>query len=189
MKEDLVPGSIICGLDDSESAKGAARVAREISARLRMRLVFVHVVDAESPDERTTALVQRLHSLAERGMELDCGADWLVDAGHPSDRLLAKAAAEKASLIVIGSHDPRTPLLGSIYAQLSRRASCPVVVVPPGADAKAANEQRHIHKDSDVSGGIARLGLGSSEGAGDSDVAGGVVRFNLGSGHSDRVGQ
>ena len=61
--------------------------------------------------------------------------------------------------------------------------------MPPGADAKAANEQRYIHKDSDVSGGIARLGLGSSEGAGDSDVAGGVVRFNLGSGHSDRVGQ
>jgi nucleotide-binding universal stress UspA family protein len=94
-----VPGSIICGLDDSESAKGAARVARELSARLGMRLVFVHVVDAESPDETTTALVQRLHSLAERAMELDCGADWLVDAGHPSDRLLAKAAAEKASLI------------------------------------------------------------------------------------------
>jgi nucleotide-binding universal stress UspA family protein len=184
-----VPGSIICGLDDSESAKGAARVARVLSAHLGMRLVFVHVTDAESPDERVTALVQRLHQLTERGMELDCGADWLVDAGHPSDRLLAKAAAEKASLIVLGSHGPRSSLLGSISAQVSRRASCPVVVVPPGADAKAANEQRHIHKDSDVSGGIARLGLGSSEGSGDSDVAGGVVRFNLGSARSDKVGQ
>lgn len=184
-----MPGSIICGLDDSESAKGAARVARELSAHLGMRLVFVHVIDAESPDETITALVQRLHRLTERATELDCGAVWLVDAGHPSDRLLAKAAAEKASLIVVGSHDPRSPLLRSVSAEVSRRASCPVVVVPPGADVNAANEQRHIHKDSDVSGGIARLGLGSSEGAGDSDVAGGVVRFNLGSSRSDKVAQ
>jgi nucleotide-binding universal stress UspA family protein len=184
-----VPGSIICGLDDSESAKGAARVARELSAHLGMRLVFIHVVDAESPDETITPLVQRLHQLTERTTELDCGAVWLVEAGHPSDRLLAKAAAEKASLIVVGSHDPHSPLLRSVSAEVSRRASCPVVVVPPGADVNAANEQRHIHKDLDVSGGIARLGLGSSVGAGDSDVAGGVVRFNLGSSRSDKVAQ
>jgi nucleotide-binding universal stress UspA family protein len=184
-----VPGSIICGLDDSASAKGAARVARGLSARLGLPLVFVHVVDADSPDGRITALVKRLHQLTERATELDCGAVWLVDAGHPSDRLLAKAAAEKASLIVVGSHGPRSPLLRSVSAEVSRRASCPVVVVPPGADAKAANEQRHIHKDWDVSGGIARLGLGSSVGAGDSDVAGGVVRFNLGSSRSDKVAQ
>jgi nucleotide-binding universal stress UspA family protein len=189
MKEGQVPGSIICGLDDSESAKGAARVARELSAHLGMRLVFVHVVDAESPDETTTALVQRLHQLTERAMELECGAEWLVDAGHPSDRLLAQAAAEKASLIVVGSHDSRSPLLRSVSAEVSRRASCPVVVVPLGAGVKATNEPRHIHKDSDVSGGIARLGLGSSEGAGDFDVAGGVVRFNLGVGWRDKVAQ
>ena len=46
-------GSIICGVDDSESAKGAARVARGLSAQLGSRLVFVRVVDGGSPDERS----------------------------------------------------------------------------------------------------------------------------------------
>jgi Universal stress protein family len=63
----------------------------------------------------------------------------LVDAGHPADRLVAAAADEEASLIVVGSTGPRSSLLGSISAEVSRRAPCPVVVVAPGADGWLAN--------------------------------------------------
>ena len=38
-------GSIICGVDESASARGAARVARGLSRQLGLRLVFVRVVD------------------------------------------------------------------------------------------------------------------------------------------------
>src|SRR5688572_2306075 len=104
MKEELVPGSIICGLDDSETAKVAAHVARGLSADLGLRLVFVHVVEADSSDEKITELLERLHELTESATEVDGGAAWLVNAGHPADRLVATAAEEKATLIVVGSH-------------------------------------------------------------------------------------
>lgn len=178
-----MPGSIICGLDDSESAKGAARVARGLSAGLGLRLVFLHVADPASPEEWIGSMAERLHRLAEAATELDCGADWRVDAGIPADRLVATAAEEEASLVVVGSRGFGSPRFNSVSAEVSRRASCPVVVVPPGASESRGNAQHRIDQDSSFPGGIVRFGLGSSEGRGDSEFAGGIVRFNFGSGH------
>jgi nucleotide-binding universal stress UspA family protein len=179
-----VPGSIICGLDDSKSAKGAARVARGLSAQLGLRLVFVHVVEAASPNKKISALVERLHELTEGATELDGGADWLVAGGHAADRLVATAAREKATLVVVGSQGPGSPLHGSISAEVSRRASCPVVVVPPGADQNLSKPKHHIHDDAHFTGGVVRFALDSSEGRGDHDFAGGIVRFTLGTGRN-----
>jgi nucleotide-binding universal stress UspA family protein len=183
MKEELVPGSIICGLDDSESAKAAARVARELSAELGLRLVFAHIVEADSSDEKITELLERFHELTERATEVEGGAAWLLHTGQPADRLVAMAAEEKATLIVVGSEGPRAALDHSISDEISRRASCPVVVVPPGADVNVSNGHHRI-RDSDLAGGILRFGLGSSPAAGESEFAGGIVRFNLGSGRN-----
>ena len=130
-------GSIICGIDGSESAKRATRVARGLCSRLGLRLVFVHVAQAGSSDEKTGAIAERLHQLAESCTEVDCGALWLVDVGEPVDRLIAAAADEKASLIVVGAPESRSSLLGSVFTEISRRAPCPVVVVPAGADQSA----------------------------------------------------
>jgi nucleotide-binding universal stress UspA family protein len=142
MKEDLMTGSIICGVDGSESAKGAARVARELSAQLGTRLVFVRVVDRASSEREISVAAARLQQLAECAPDVDCGAQWLVEVGHPADRLVAVAEEETASLIVVGSTGPRSSLLGSISADVSRRAPCPVVVVAPGADRSLANGSR-----------------------------------------------
>ena len=135
-------GSIICGVDGSESAKGAARVARELSAQLGTRLVFVRVVDRASSEREISVAAARLQQLAECAPDLDCGAQWLVEVGHPADRLVAVAEKEAASLIVVGSTGPRSSLLGSISADVSRRAPCPVVVVAPSADRSFANGNR-----------------------------------------------
>jgi nucleotide-binding universal stress UspA family protein len=171
MKEDLMTGSIVCGVDESESAKGAARVARELSARLRLRLVFVRVVEDSTADEKIAAIASRLHHLADSATEVDCGAHWLVDVGHPADRLVAVAEEENAALIVVGSTGPRSSLLGSVSADVSRRAPCPVVVVAPGADRSLAN------------GHDARqTGFPGLFDDGYSGVAGGIVRFSLGGG-------
>ena len=175
-------GSIICGVDDSKSARGAARVARGLSTQLGLRLVFVRVVEAGSAGEKISAMAERLERLCGCTTEVDCGADWLVEVGHPADRLVATAADEQASLIVVGSTGPRSPLLGSVSAEVSRRAPCPVVVVPPGAE-----ESVKGRGDSGRGDAIARFGLGSDDEqaltTGDSDArdfAGGIVRFNLG---------
>jgi nucleotide-binding universal stress UspA family protein len=135
----VVGGSIICGIDGSESAKRATRVARGLCSKLGLRLVFVHVAQADSSGEETRAIAERLHQLAESCTEVDCGALWLVDLGDPVDRLIAAAADERASLIVVGAPESRSPLLGSVSAEITRRAPCPVVVVPAGADENATD--------------------------------------------------
>lgn len=175
-------GSIICGVDDSESAKGAARVARGLSSTLGLRLVFVRVVEPGSADEKISATAQRLERLSGRATNVDCGAEWLVDVGHAADRLVAAAAHEEARFIVVGSNGPRSSLLGGVSAEVSRRAPCPVLVVPPGADGSANG-----HGDSDRGDAIARFGLGSNGGQAPAtddpdarDFAGGIVRFSLG---------
>ena len=160
-------GSIICGVDGTASAETAAEVARRLSAELGLRLVFVRVVDVGTSDETTAAVAERLERLSAND-------DWLIEIGHPADRLVAAAADEHARLLVVGSHGPRSSLLGSVSAEVSRRASCPVVVVPPGAGGWSVSDGH----DQDFAGGIARLGLGTA--AGGTDSAGGILRFNLG---------
>jgi len=178
----MVPmtGSIICGVDDSESAKGAVRIAHALGVMLGRRVVLVRVVERSSPAKEVDAIAARLRRLTESEALADTETLWLVDVGHPADRLVAAAADEGASLLVLGSHGPRSSLLGSISAEVSRRAPCPVVVVPPGADAAVANGDA----DTGLAGGIARFGLGGR----DTDVAGGGVRLTTGAGNRTRNG-
>jgi hypothetical protein len=151
-----MPGAIICGDDGTRSAAGAIRVARELCALLGRRLVLVSVVVAARVRRRAD----------------ESGALWLVDVGHPADRLVAAAEDEEASLLVLGSHGPRSSLLGSISADVSRRAPCPVVVVPLGADVDLNRRPGTEFVD-----GIARFRLGAS--APETDLAGGTARFDL----------
>jgi nucleotide-binding universal stress UspA family protein len=134
MPDPIVPmtGAIICGVDGSAVSDGAVRVARELGKRLERRVIFVHIAAPGTPHGELDAMAERLRQLVDA--DPDRVALWLVDIGHPADRLVASAEDELASLLVVGSHGPRSSLLGSISAELSRRAPCPVVVVPPGVD-------------------------------------------------------
>jgi nucleotide-binding universal stress UspA family protein len=184
LKEDLM-GAIVCGVDDSESAKEAARVARVLCAKLGHRLVFVRVVETADPCQKISVLAKRLQHLAKEETEVDCSAGWLVDVGYPVDRLVAAAAEEKASFIVVGSNGPCSSLLGSISAAMSRRAPCPIVVVPSGADELRTDG----HPQREVAAHTAGLGrtvpeTGERYKTNDRDTrdfAGGIVRFSLGS--------
>jgi nucleotide-binding universal stress UspA family protein len=152
-----MPGSIVCGVDGSESARGAARVARGLSSKLGLGLVFVRVLEDGPPAAPVDATARRLQHLANGAGWADRGADrgagWIVEHGHPADRLVAVAEETEAALIVVGSHGPRSSSLGSISLDVSKRAPCPVVVVPPGAETSFESD--------DVAGGILRFGLGS----------------------------
>jgi nucleotide-binding universal stress UspA family protein len=189
LEEVLMASSIICGVDDSDSAKGAARVARELSARLGLRLVFVRVVERGAGDDEIGVVAARLHHLADSATEVDCGAHWHVDVGHPADRLVAVAEDEDAALIVVGSTGPRSSLLGSISADVSRRAPCPVVVVAPGADGSLVNASEAASRfdDASVVSGSIRVSADAraeneADHIDDRDFAGGIVRFSLSAG-------
>jgi nucleotide-binding universal stress UspA family protein len=172
----FMTGSIICGVDDSESAKGAARVARGLSSKLGLRLVFVRVVDSGPPDGKISAIAERLERLTACTTDLDCGAGWLVDVGRPADRLVAAAADEEAKFIVVGSTGPRSSLLGSVSAEVSRRAPCPVVVVPPGE----GRDENELLEPIERSGLASKQEQTRTDAVNVRDFAGGIVRFGLG---------
>jgi len=172
-----VNGAIICGVDDSDSAKGAARVARALSSELGVGVIFVRAIDRKAAEADVTAIAERLERLSAGVNGADGGAAWSVEVGHPADALVAAAKKAHAAMIVVGSTGPRSSLLGSVSAAVSRRAPCPVVVVPPGADGRTNGRGEGGANSTDFGGGIARFGLGG----GGTDFAGGIARFGLAS--------
>lgn len=173
-------GVIICSVDDSESARGAARVARSLGSELGLGVIFVRAVDHNAAGAEVDRISERLERPSEGVNRPDGGAAWSVEVGHPADALAAAAKKSAAAMIVVGSTGPRSSLLGSISADVSRRAPCPVVVVPPGADATMDGHAngRASTSPPDFAGGIVRFGPGE----GGTEFSGGIARFSLGSG-------
>jgi hypothetical protein len=68
------------------------------------------------------------------------------------------ATERGASFLVVGNHGPRSSLLGSISADVSRRAPCPVIVVPPTAESPASEAGGD---EPEVDGGILRFRAGT----------------------------
>ena len=142
-------GPVICGIEDA-SDDGVAGVARELADRYDLPLSFVHVLDgadgADGADEATRLL---------RETTAPGNGELAVVSGHPADSLVELARAREASFLVLGNHGPRSSVLGSISADVSRRASCPVVVVPPTA---GVAQVEVVSSEPDVRGGIVRFG-------------------------------
>lgn len=115
---------VICGVEDTSSAVGAIHLARELADAYSLPLLYVHVIDGSGSLEHAS------QTLRECGAS---GAGLVLERGHPADRLVELATERDASFLVLGNHGPRSSLLGSISADVSRRAPCPVIVVPPTA--------------------------------------------------------
>ena len=119
-------GPVICGIEDAADEEGVAGVALELAERYGLPLLFVHVLRGIGGDGNA-----REATAPEAG-------GLTTEIGHPADRLVELAREKEASFLVVGNHGPRSSLLGSISADVSRRAPCPVVVVPPTAEAALA---------------------------------------------------
>jgi len=174
-------GSIICGVDDSKSAKSAARVARGLSAELGLPLIFVHCVEPTAQNDSHRATVERLQRLTAFGNHPDCGAEWLVDVGPLADRLVAVAGKRHAAFIVLGATHPCSSPAENVSAEVLEQAQCPLVIVPPGGTAAATNGHHVGHAGTEFEDGIARFRFGSLSEDGRTNFAGGIARFSLGS--------
>jgi nucleotide-binding universal stress UspA family protein len=139
-------GTIVCGVTDSEAGRGALEVAAELSERLGLRLVLVHISDGIRPlngngesSESVSAradgkgaarLVARL--AAEHGV---AGvADQRSAVGDPAALLGQIAAEEGADVIVIGSRERgrlRRRLESRLARQLEMETPVPVLIAPP----------------------------------------------------------
>jgi nucleotide-binding universal stress UspA family protein len=141
-------GPVICGIDGASDTVGAAGVARELAQRYELPLLYVHVHDEHGSGDDAEQLL--------RDAAAHVSAELAIESGHPADSLLAVALKRQASFLVVGNHGPRSSLLGSISADVARRASCPVVVVPPAAE--TARPQA-ADSNPEVVAGIVRFGL------------------------------
>jgi nucleotide-binding universal stress UspA family protein len=146
--------SIVCGLDGSDAAVVALRVAARLARELRVRLVVVHVVQPQAgatgfgPTARQLAalplddLLAGGEALIDRMLDEEqvADAERRVAFGFAADRLADLADDEGAEFIVVGSRGRRAfkaALLGSVSADLIGVARCPVLVVPPGTGSQS----------------------------------------------------
>ena len=136
--------SIVCAVDDSsgsEAALGAAaRLARELGARLRLVHVDPHISgEGEAlfnPPAPRRILdlhrdqVERWSAAASdlRGEEVKVQ----LASGDAAEQILAFARRTRCDLLVIGSRvsRPVSLALGSVAARVMMQAPCPVLVVP-----------------------------------------------------------
>ena len=140
-------GTIVCGVNDSSQGRAAVEVAAELSERLGLRLVLVHVGDGiaarrgdgedgdesvsmEGDRENAARLVLRLaaeHGLSDR-------AEQRSAVGDPATRLGEIAAEEAADLIVVGARlrgRLRRTLQSRLAEQLEAATPVPVLIAPP----------------------------------------------------------
>jgi nucleotide-binding universal stress UspA family protein len=128
---------IVCGLDDSEHAPAVLAWAKALSHRLALPLEAVHSPTPDiftTGDERDADVRQGQDTLA-RILGL-AGADEITIQPGPPAEVLRNAMDDGAVLGVVGSRGRgplRAALLGSVSSELVEEASCPIVVVPPGA--------------------------------------------------------
>jgi nucleotide-binding universal stress UspA family protein len=151
-------GCIVCGVDESEEGRNAARLAARLSQWLDLRLVLVHAAHSASPFEvlaplppphgpepasaqdtgasAAQAVLRRIE--AQEGIH---GAELRPEIGDPADLIVSIAEEEGADLIVVGSRRRgvlSSLFLGSISATVAARAPCPIVIVPEGAHVRSA---------------------------------------------------
>lgn len=140
--------SVVAGVDGSDGARVALRVANRLADELGHRLVVVHVVQ---PQPTTTGFGPTASQLEHLPLDtLLASGEALVDRildeeqlgeverrvvfGFAADRLADLADDEDAELIVVGSRGRRgfkAAWLGSVSADLIAVARRPVLVVPP----------------------------------------------------------
>jgi nucleotide-binding universal stress UspA family protein len=142
-------GVLVCCVDDSEGARAALRVGRELAEKLDHELMLLHIEPAtEAPGVsavpggqerlRDAELRDAEELLARLAREagLDPNTARRTEIGRAADRILAVCADVLPELVVIGSHGRsgiRAALLGSVSSTVAARAPCPCVIVPPTA--------------------------------------------------------
>jgi nucleotide-binding universal stress UspA family protein len=133
---------IVLATDLSHASDVATDWAFDLARRVGASLLVVSVIDPRElrlPGGRFRARVDQVRErresaaqdLVHRGRQSGVPVTFLVWDGDPAESIVAAAHAEKADLLLVGSHG-RGPigrlLLGSVSEYVVRNASCPVLV-------------------------------------------------------------
>lgn len=131
--------SVVCGVDGSDQALNAARLAAGLASRLGLRFVIAHAYRAQSA---WRSHAEMLDEQRRKGAELlenalaRLGATESIDVrlehGDAAEALARLASSEVAELLVVGSRGRRSieaALLGSTSGLLASSAPTPVMIV------------------------------------------------------------
>lgn len=125
---------ILCAVDSSEPAQAAFRQSLALSRARNAELAVVVAVPPNEPfnrraRERTAKIAALRRASAAAGVPMRVS----VQHGDPAGVILLHANSRRCDLIVLGTHR-RSGLerlrAGSVAEQVTRRATCPVLVVP-----------------------------------------------------------
>ncbi|MDH4063839.1 MAG: universal stress protein [Acidobacteriota bacterium] len=143
---------ILCPIDFSDDSAHATEHAVAIARWYGARLTLLHVYptvrrpptlpvpDAGAAHGPTPAELEALRDRAAAAVAADAGVTIhaSVITGEPVGAILEQATALPADLIVMGTHGAsgfRHLILGSVTEKVLRQAPCPVLTVPPRAQA------------------------------------------------------
>ena len=142
---------ILCPTDLSDASAKAWRQAEVLALATRAELIGLHVasplekaVPGLSPDAGPPHAGQaddQLRRWCEDASRRGVLARYVVQVGSPAACILRSAEDGGVSLIVMGTHGHggfEHLLLGSVAEKVLRKASCPVLTVPPHASDRPA---------------------------------------------------
>ncbi len=142
--------TVLCPTDFSDVSARAETYAAALARHYDASLHLLHVdppmpvmapygeipVDARMFEEQREIAEAELVKAGERARAGGITVDTTMKGGHPAREILALADRAQADMLVIGTHGRggvEHLLLGSVAEKIMRKASCPVLVVPPGA--------------------------------------------------------
>jgi nucleotide-binding universal stress UspA family protein len=145
MEAAAIPTSqrILLAVDQSGSSRAASDEAIRRAAREQAALIVLTVLEPQNlhlrggrfwrVDQERERLTDGALAIVHRARAAGVRATYLIWEGDPAEAILEASRAEQADAIVLGSR-PRTNLkrliLGSVSSEVSKRATCEVVVVP-----------------------------------------------------------
>lgn len=146
---------ILCPTDFSEASRHALEHAVMLAKWYDSQITALHVIYvplvrqppifgaafvdmAQEADSNVCRYDEALNRWLKPAQQAGIRTEIVVDAGDPARMILERARSRRADLIVMGTHGLsgfERFMLGSVSERVLRRADCPVMTVPPAAEA------------------------------------------------------
>jgi nucleotide-binding universal stress UspA family protein len=139
---------VLAAVDFSRPARRAFEYALAISRRHGAELVVVHAVPANQPvNWHARARLDLIERLRRKAEHANVRFAERVQSGDPADIILLHARSLRPDVIVMGTHQRRgidRLRTGSVAERVTARATAPVLLAPPGAQATTIGPLRHV---------------------------------------------
>ncbi len=151
---------VLCPIAFSEASRHAAEHAVAIAGWYRAQLTAFHVYTPifmpvpglpappdRVPEAELTRVRNDLTDFLQSMPAASAAIDVAVDVGQAAPRILRRASTIPVDLIVMGTHGLsgfERMVLGSVTEKVLRKASCPVLTVPPRVHATARFPFRRV---------------------------------------------